>query len=135
MRDSHTAAPGAPTPGRPNKSIEECFDHNRRRPDLQERLRLFALAEDNGGVIAGRTIEGCDFSGFLKTARVGDGLQTLFLPAASRRIVVSRSALLAFHRVHSEADLSLVRGFDRFLAVVDLERLLEFHRTGLEGAQ
>ncbi len=113
MLDSAMAAPGTPIPGGlKQKCIAERPENNRRRLDWQERLRLFDLADECGGVVAGRTIDGCDFRRFLRTAKIGDALQVSFDPPRSRRLIVSRSFLLATHRAVSEGDLTLIKGFN-----------------------
>lgn len=73
---------------------------------------------------------GDGFSAFLRSAHIGDAIQTIFDPAASRRGIISNRDLLAVHRLHSESDLSLVKGFGRILAVLDLDALFEIAEAG-----
>lgn len=61
-----------------------------------------------------------NFAGFLATARVGDTLQAIFGPVdVSRRGLISNRDLLVVHRLNSEADITLVKGFfDQVLIIM-----------------
>lgn len=116
MRDSHAAAPGAGTPGRPNQSIAESFGFNGLRLINQEPLPI-------GGFV-GDIVPGDGIGDFLTAARIGEMMQAIFSPQPiHRRGWIEGDDLLAVHRVHSEACLSIVRGFDRFLLVTAIPAL------------
>lgn len=79
---------------------------------------------------------GDGFDDFIRSARIGDALQAIFDPTpVSRRGIISNRDLLALSRIHSESDLSLVRGFGQFLAVLSLESLLEVSEAGRGDAR
>lgn len=71
-----------------------------------------------GGLIDPRIFPGDGLPDFLDDARIGEMLQTILRPQPiHRRGWIEGDDLLALHRVHSEACVSIVRGFDRLLLV------------------
>ena len=111
MHVSTLAAPGAGTPGGLNhQGIAEFLKNNALRLIDQEPLPI-------GGLV-GPIASGDGLADFLADAGVGEIMQTILRPTPIHRLGrVNNEDLLAISRIHSEACLSIVRGFDRFILV------------------
>lgn len=115
----------------------ECRTRPVVEANLQQNSRnssILQIEVPTGGLFF-EVATGDGFADFLKSAHVGDALQTIYDPAAFRRGILNNRDLLALSRIHSESDLSLVRGFGQFLAVLSLESLLEISEAGRGGAR